>query len=195
MLAPLPTKGRDTAGRTQPGVLTLVPMVTLAAPASAPFPGRTPPPCLVGLDGFAQDCTSPTFGNTGCRVIRQALRVDSDLDPQVGPPRLHSNALDFPPGREEKASKEAWTQRLPCVFEAACVTHLSVAAYFRFQLALKCWGATTELWRSGALRREHSPDSGAFLPTRGISWGEAAVEVGRGPCVPLAWKQAPSSLA
>ena len=39
MLAPLPTKGRDTAGRTQPGVLTLVPMVTLAAPASAPFPG------------------------------------------------------------------------------------------------------------------------------------------------------------
>ena len=81
----------------------------------------------------------PSFGNTGCRVIRRALRADSDLDPRVGPPQLHSNALDFPPGREEKASKEAWTQRLPCVFEAACVTHLS-GCLFQVSIGFKMLG-------------------------------------------------------
>lgn len=76
-------------GAPQPGVLTLKPTVTLAAPASAPFPGRTPPPCRVGLDAFAQDRMFPTFGNTGCRVGIRALKADTGLDAWVGPPRFH----------------------------------------------------------------------------------------------------------
>ena len=68
------------------------------------------------------------------------------------------------------------------------MTHLSVAACFRFKLAVKCWDETTQLWRSRAQGREHSPDPGACLP-HGVSWGEAAplrgaLEVGRGPVHP-----------
>lgn len=84
-----------------------------------------------------------------------------------------STRMPLSPRGWRRRPRGAWAQHLPCVLQVVSVTHLSMAAYFRFKLALKCWDEATQLWRSRAQGREHSPDPGACL-LHGVSWGEAA---------------------